>query len=124
LKQKKLTWLETLSTLQRLEGWLLFALTSGQQPQHVLLAAVLMRRDIARVAGDVLVSKMDTTTAMEILAKLVSPLLSLLRSKPIGHCLAEVCASLSLLNAQESIDCFTNIVNQIRTRVSTSGRGF
>lgn len=101
--------LQSLATMDRVKG-LLSILFELRNEGHVMLAAVLLRRDIAALAGDALVNKIDPNIAVNLLKEMVDPLSKLFLNtqmpdncrRQLGHCLPEVCSSLSLLS---EVDC-------------------
>ena len=83
----------------------------GQNQPRALLSAVLLRRDITVLGGNAhSATGLDNGTAMNMLREMVGPLLQLFLSdsngsggkatrRQVGHCLAELCLSCSVLGA-------------------------
>ena len=111
--------LSSLSLPDRAGGLLhlLIALSSsssgdGQNQPRALLSAVLLRRDITVLGGNAhSATGLDNGTAMNMLREMVGPLLQLFLSdsnggsgkatrRQVGHCLAELCLSCSVLGAE------------------------
>lgn len=94
------THFESLSVLDRVQG--LMNQLNHESPQMQLLTAVLLRRDILKV------------TDVNLLQKLVLPLLSSFEGRPhVGHCLAEVCATLSIIGSPSAPDVLKQILSAI-----------
>ena len=84
----------------------------GQNQPRALLSAVLLRRDITVLGGNAhSATGLDNGTAMNMLREMVGPLLQLFLSdsngsggkatrRQVGHCLAELCLSCSVLGAE------------------------
>ena len=114
--------LTTLSLPDRAGGLLHLLITlsspasagDAQNQPRALLAAVLLRRDIAVLGGNAhSATGLDNATAMNMLREMVGPLLQLFLSdgsgssgkatrRQVGHCLAELCLSCSVLGGEDS----------------------
>ena len=113
--------LSSLSLPDRAGGLLhlLIALASsssgdGRNQPRALLSAVLLRRDITVLGGNAhSATGLDNATAMNMLREMVGPLLQLFLGdsssngggskatrRQVGHCLAELCLSCSVLGAE------------------------
>ena len=113
--------LSSLSLPDRAGGLLhlLIALSSsssgdGQNQPRALLSAVLLRRDITVLGGNAhSATGLDNATAMNMLREMAGPLLQLFLGdsssngggskatrRQVGHCLAELCLSCSVLGAE------------------------
>eukprot|EP00980_Cylindrotheca_fusiformis_P001646 scaffold374_cov124-Cylindrotheca_fusiformis.AAC.5 len=91
---------ESLTSLDRVQG--LMNQLNHESPQIQLLTAVLLRRDILKV------------TDVNLLQKLVLPLLSSFEGRPqVGHCLAEVCAILSIIGGPSAQQVLQQILSTI-----------
>jgi hypothetical protein len=88
---------QSMSVVERVQGLLhQLTLTSQSPPQSLqLLTAVLLRRDILKL------------TDPNLLQQLLSPLLTAFNTSScrlqVGHCLAEVCASLSMVAGNSNV---------------------
>lgn len=117
--------LTSLSTVDRTKG-LVAILFSLSNEGHVLLGAVLLRRNVAQLAGDVLAKKLDAPIAVDLLQELVEPLSNLFLNtaqpppcrRQLSHCLAEVCSSLSILDHAKCDVVLTSILERIAPPVS------
>lgn len=117
-------YLQTLSIVERTQS-LLQVLMKTQQEAHWMLTAVLLRRDIANLAGNVLANVLDTATSLQLLKGMMEPLLAFFLNTAVpanirrlgGHCLAELCASLSILSPYDSDAAFENILSKIAPMV-------
>jgi hypothetical protein len=119
------THLSSLSTVDRTKG-LISILFSLSNQGHVLLGAVLLRRNVAQLAGEALARKLDGPTALTLLQELVEPLSSLFLNteqmpapcrRQFGHCLAEVGSSLSILDPATCDVVMTSILERIAPSV-------
>lgn len=117
--------LQSMSVQDRARGLLsLLLLFSSQQqsPNNVgreMMASVLLRRDVANLGG---------AGETSLLKEMVEPTLALFASaerqcrRQVGHCLAEICASLSILSEQDSNQAVATILSKISPAVcSTMG---
>lgn len=98
----------SLELVDRIQG-LISVLSSLTKPDHILIASVLLRRDISTLGGQALEQQIPPDSALQLLKNLAEPLLQLFQSLPsapcrrqVGYCLCEVICSLSLLSEQES----------------------
>jgi len=114
----------TLGLTDRIQG-LVAVLSTPTQPDHILISSVLLRRDICTVNGQALEQQILPNIAVELLQKLVEPLLHLFQTLPsapcrrqVGYCLTEVICSLSLLSDQDSQNALQSILNTIDPSVS------
>lgn len=108
-----------LSLTDRIEG-LVAVLSTATQTNRILIASVLLRRDVATLGGKALEQQVPAQSALGLLQKLVEPLLHLFQSLPpalcrrsIGYCLTEVICSLSLLSLDDSITALQAILTTI-----------
>ena len=113
--------LQSLSITDRAAGLLnmLLTLSSSSSPPspsptsdpanaaRQMLAAVLLRRDVAQLGGNA-ATGIDAATASSVLTGMVHPLLRLflddstttkVTKRQVGHCLAELCLSCSILDS-------------------------
>jgi hypothetical protein len=111
--------LNTLNLTDRIEG-LVSTLSFSVPQNHILIASVLLRRDIATLGGQALEQTIDLNVAKDLLIKLSAPLLQIFQSLPsapcrrqVGFCLTEVICSLSLLSEQDSQATLQSILNTI-----------
>jgi len=82
---------QALAVLDRVQG--LMNQLGNTSPSIQLLTPVLLRRDILKL------------TDINLLNELISPLLTSLPGRPhVGHCLAEVCATLSIIGTDSAAD--------------------
>lgn len=113
--------LATMTVPDRASGLLSLLLELPQAPEHLsrrMMASVLLRSNIASLS----------TGNLTLLKEMIEPLLSLFCSnesptqcrRQIGHCLAEICASLSILSAGDSDEA----INVILTRISAPIRNY
>jgi hypothetical protein len=91
---------ESLTVLDRVQG--LMNHLNHESHQIQLLTPVLLRRDILKL------------TDVNILQQIVPPLLSSFAGRPhVGHCLAEVCATLSIIGAPTAEEVLKHILSAI-----------
>ena len=109
----------TLDLTNRIQG-LVSTLSGTANQSHILIASVLLRRDIATLGGQALEQKINPSVARDLLVNLVAPLLNLFQSLPsapcrrqVGYCLTEVICSLSLLSEQDGQTTLESILNTI-----------
>ena len=82
---------QSLTLLDRVQG--LMNQLHHSSPSIQLLAPVLLRRDILKLADSILLNE------------LISPLLNSFPGRQhVGHCLAEVCATLSIIDTASAAD--------------------
>ena len=117
--------LKSLSVTDRSKALMnIFAVVSNES--QFLLASVLLRRDIAKLGGEVLVNRLPSEQCVSILNDMVRPLLTIIQRQDIatkcrqqvGYCLAELCSSLSLLSAHDSDAATRLIIESIGPSVS------
>jgi len=108
----------------RIQG-LVAVLSTPTQPDHILIASVLLRRDIATLGGQALQQQVSPENAAGLFKSLVDPLLHLFQTLPsapcrrqVGYCVTEVICSLSLLSVQDSINALQTILAVIDPSVS------
>jgi len=73
-----------------------------------MLAAVLLRRDVASLAGAEAMTGLSASAAVSLMGEIAEPLLALFAKedaskqsrRQVGHCVAELCGSLSVTNAE------------------------
>jgi hypothetical protein len=115
--------LNSLDLTNRIQG-LVSTLSCTSNNSHILIASVLLRRDIATLGGQALEQKISPNVARDLLVNVVAPLLNLFQSLPfapcrcqVGYCLTEVICSLSLLFEQEAQTTLESILNTIHPLV-------
>ena len=114
------SYIHSLATADRATS-LVHILPELRSESQVMLAAVLLRRDIAALAGDALRYKLDVTTSIHLLKELVDPLTSLVLKphlsencrRQLSHCLPELCSSLSVLSETDCDAVLTKIFGSI-----------
>jgi hypothetical protein len=113
----------SLDLTNRIQG-LVSTLSCTSNNSHILIASVLLRRDIATLGGQALEQKLSPNVARDLLLNVVAPLLNLFQSLPfapcrrqVGYCLSEVICSLSLLFEQEAQTTLESILNTIHPLV-------
>jgi hypothetical protein len=121
-KEAELT-LNSLDLTNRIQG-LVSTLSCTSNNSHILIASVLLRRDIATLGGQALEQKISPNVARDLLVNVVAPLLNLFQSFPfapcrrqVGYCLTEVVCSLSLLFEQDCQTTLESILNTIHPLV-------
>ena len=87
---------KTVALKERIQGLVTILTSTSIQEGHILLACVLLRRDIATITEPFL---KDLT---EPLLQLFQKLSSAACRRQVGYCLVEVCSSLSLVSPQDS----------------------
>ena len=121
------SYIQSLATVDRATA-LVSILPELDTESHVMLAAVLLRRDIASLAGDVLRNTLNPTTSIHLLKEMVDPLTRLVLKlqlsencrRQISHCLPELCSSLSVLSETDCDAILKEIVGNISPLVSDS----
>lgn len=134
--------LSSLSTSDRIAGLVGILLEGGRDPSsagswapRATLAAVLLRRDLASLAGVGGGAAGAPSQAMSMADELVGPLLGLFLEatdaatagvrRQVGHCLAELCLSASVLETAEAGAgpgrVMTTVLNGIGPGVSECG---
>ena len=107
---------------------LLAVLQQSSTEAHWMMAAVLLRRDVATLAGNAMTQQTDKTTALQLLRGFVEPFVSMFINSSglssnsrrlVGHCLAEICASLSVLSEPDSDSAFETIISKAAPLLST-----
>lgn len=101
--------LQSKTTQERVYGFLTLLRQPELSESHLLLSAVLLRRDIAKLAGD--------SANIGILKECMEPLLNCLNNRMVRHCLAELCASLSFLSPSDGDNAFATIWNRVTPMV-------
>lgn len=115
--------LQSLPVVERVKELLSNLIESGiKEERHVTLVAVLLRRNIILIAGNVLSKTLDQSTAESLLEELGAPLLEIFEAsnyarRQFAHCLAEVCSSLSLLNQARCNSVVRVILERIESKV-------
>jgi len=128
----------SLSIVERTQGLLDILIrlnsnaTTNESSQHtdggrMNLAAVLLRKEISKLAGDVI---KQSGSPSSFLLSMVDPLLVLYSSqknsildrqsrRALSHCLAEICLSLSLIAThEETVEAIRMILSRIGSTVS------
>lgn len=119
--------LESMSVVDRAQG-LLAILPQLHLHLHlegqILLAAVLLRRQVTLLGEQVILNQLKVRQVSSLLRGMVDPLLVLFvgRStarRQVGHVLAELCSTMSLLSEPDSHLVLNQILEQIAPAVST-----
>jgi hypothetical protein len=105
---------QSIPLVERVQGLLNVLFLPNIEEGHVLMATVLLRRDIASLGVQ--------QTSTVLLKSLVEPLLQLFQKlasascrRQVGYCLAEVCCSLSL--SEEGQAVFETVLATIAPKV-------
>lgn len=90
-----------------------------------MLAAVLLRRDVESLAGKQQLTGLAPSSAVSLMGEIANPLMSLFLQKEvtqsrrqIGHIIAELSCSLSLVSVEDGKEWMTTVLNHIRSGVS------
>ncbi len=90
-----------------------------------MLAAVLLRREVVALAGLEKMSGLPKPTAVALMGEIAQSLMNLIfqegdysTRRQVGHCLAELCYSLSLLDMGSGKELMKEIFSQLESGVS------
>lgn len=90
-----------------------------------MLAAVLLRREVESLAGKQQLTGLAPSSAVSLMGEIANPLMSLFLQKEvtqsrrqIGHIIAELSSSLSLVSVEDGKEWMTTVLNHIRPGVS------
>lgn len=90
-----------------------------------MLAAVLLRREVESLAGKQQLTGLVPSSAVALMGEIANPLMSLFLQKEvtqsrrqIGHIIAELSSSLSLVSVEDGKEWMTTVLNHIRPGVS------
>lgn len=94
---------------------------------RLMLAAVLLRREVETLGGKQQLTGLDPSSAVSLMGEIANPLMQLFLQKEmtqsrrqIGHIIAELSSSLSLVSAKDGQEWMKTILNHIRPGVSVS----
>lgn len=115
--------LNSMCLVDRIQGWMNVLHSPALAHGPMLMAFVLLRRDVASLGEESLRS--PSVNGVDLLKSLVEPLLQLFQSlstgsacqRQVGFVLTEVCCSLSLLSANDSHAALLSILNAIAPMV-------
>lgn len=90
-----------------------------------MLAAVLLRREVETLGGKQQLTGLAPSSAVSLMGQIANPLMSLFLQKEvtqsrrqIGHIIAELSSSLSLVSVEDGKEWTKTVLNHIRTGVS------
>jgi hypothetical protein len=115
--------LELMSIVDKAKG-LIAILPQLVQVDQVMLTAILLRRQVALLGEQVFLRKVLVSQASLLLQDMVDPLLLFFGDinntarRQIGHVLAELCSTLSVLSLNESQVVLNKILERIAPTVS------
>ncbi|KAL7537732.1 hypothetical protein ACHAXR_008907 [Thalassiosira sp. AJA248-18] len=85
-----------------------------------MLAAVLLRRDIGSLGGNETMTGLSSSQSVAIMGDIAEPLLSLFSSssqttqrRQIGHCIAELCSSLSVVSESHGREWMKSVLGRL-----------
>jgi hypothetical protein len=113
--------MQSLPVEQRCVTWLNILQSPGQEQHYYHMAAVLLRRDILKTTqGNLLISMVDPLLMLALPSEISPNTISMpdIIVMAIGHCLAELCAVLQVVDPTQSVcvmqRIFTLITPQVR----------
>lgn len=90
-----------------------------------MLAAVLLRREVETLAGKQEMTGLAPSFAVSLMGEIANPLMSLFLKnevkqsrRQIGHIIAELSSSLSIVSMEDGREWMKTVLNQIRLGVS------
>jgi len=90
-----------------------------------MLAAVLLRREVETLAGKQQLTGLAPSSAVSLMGEIANPLMSLFLQnevtqsrRQIGHIIAELSSSLSLVSVEDGKEWMKTVLNHIRPGVS------
>ena len=92
-----------------------------------MLAAVLLRRDISTLAGAETMTGLPPSASMALMGEVAEPLMALFTKqqqqqqqtrRQIGHCIAELCGSLSVVSGEHGREWMTSVLGRLEPGVS------
>lgn len=90
-----------------------------------MLAAVLLRREVETIGGKQQLTGLAPSSAVSLMGEIANPLISLFLQKEvtqsrrqIGHIIAELSSSLSLVSVEDGKEWMKTVLNHIRPGVS------
>jgi len=88
-----------------------------------MLAAVLLRRDISTLAGAETMTGLPPSASMALMGEVAEPLMALFTNqqqqqqqqsrRQIGHCIAELCGSLSVVSGEHGREWMTSVLGRL-----------
>jgi len=95
---------------------------------RIMLAAVLLRRDISTLAGAETMTGLPPSASMALMGEVAEPLMALFTNqqqqqqqqsrRQIGHCIAELCGSLSVVSGEHGREWMTSVLGRLEPGVS------
>ena len=92
-----------------------------------MLAAVLLRRDISTLAGAETMTGLPPSASLALMGEVAEPLMALFTKqqqqqqqtrRQIGHCIAELCGSLSVMSGEHGREWTTSVLERLEPGVS------
>lgn len=111
----------------RLRGLLthLYGNNASGNAGRCMLAAVLLRREVETLAGKQQLTGLAPSSAVSLMGEIANPLMSLFLQnevkqsrRQVGHIIAELSSSLSLVSAEDGKEWMKTVLNHIRPGVS------
>ena len=93
-----------------------------------MLAAVLLRRDIASLARTEQMTGLSSSAAVALMGEIAKPLMSLFAQdgennqqsrRQVGHCVAELCGSLSVSSSEHGKEWMKGLLGRLEPGVSS-----
>ena len=92
---------------------------------RAMLSAVLLRREITALAGSEQMNGLSKSTALGLCGEIAEKLMSLfmdgaptLSQRQIGHCIAELCSSLSIISPNDGKEWMKSVLGRLEPGVS------
>lgn len=96
---------------------------------RAMLAAVLLRREISTLAGSEQMTGIPSAQAVSLMGDIAEPLMSLFTMqdvgvvkqsrRQVGHCIAELCGSLSVVSPENGQEWMKNVLGRLQPGVSS-----
>ena len=93
-----------------------------------MLAAVLLRREISTLGGNESMTGIPTSNCIALMGEIAEPLMSLFTldnnssinqsRRQIGHCIAELCCSLSVVSPNDGKEWMKSVLGRLEPGVS------
>lgn len=102
--------LQSMTRDDRAKGFLQFLLTENEENARSMMAAVLLRRDLAGLAASLLLEMAEPVLNLFVGSNQIK--------RQIGYCLAELCASLTVSSASDAEKVVKGILEKLAPAVS------